>query len=248
MSQALFDLQDVFDEDDYLYFYKESLTDERTDVEVEALVKYLELNSPQRILDLACGYGRHTNRLAALGHEMVGVDLMPGFLSIARQDAENRNVQVDYCQGDMRQIDFVEEFDRVMIVFTAFGYFDDDENLDVLKRVARALKPGGLFIVDFLNRDTILRNFCPYYVVEKGNDLMIDRMSLDSLTGRWNNRRIVIRDGVRKDKFFSIRIYNPSEMRHLLDRAGLKVVQMYGNWNGSLVSMDERRLVTVARK
>ena len=77
---------------------------------------------------------------------------------------------------------------------------------------------------------------------------MIDRMTLDSLTGRWNNRRIVIRDGVRKDKPFSIRIYNPSEMRHLLTQAGLEVVRMYGAWNGSPVSMDERRLVTVARK
>jgi SAM-dependent methyltransferase len=248
MNQALFDLNDVFAEDDYLYFYSDTLTDERAEAEVAALVKYLQLDSPQKILDLACGYGRHTNRLAALGHHMTGVDLMPGFLALARQDAEQRSVSVSYRQGDMRQISFSEEFDRVMILFTAFGYFEDVENEDVVRRVARALKPGGLFIVDFPNRDTFLRNYIPYLVTEKGADLMIDRLGLDTLTGRWVNRRIIIRDGVRKDKPFSIRIYNPNEIRALMAQAGLEIVQMYGDWNGMPVSMDSRRLVTVARK
>jgi SAM-dependent methyltransferase len=248
MNQGLFNLKDVFAEDDYLYFYGDTLTDERTDAEVAALVKYLQLDAPQKILDLACGYGRHTNRLAALGHPMTGIDLMPGFITLARQDAERRGVRVDYRQGDMRQINFNEEFDRVMIVFTAFGYFEDAENEDVVRRVAHALRPGGLFIVDFPNRDTFLRNFTPCIVTEKGADLMIDRLTLDTVNGRWVNHRIIIRDGVRKDKPFSIRIYNPNEIRALLAQAGLEIVQMYGDWNGAPVSMDSRRLVTVARK
>ncbi|MFZ6029783.1 MAG: class I SAM-dependent methyltransferase [Chloroflexota bacterium] len=247
-GKSLFDLQAVFEEDDYLYFYSESLTDERTDAEVAALVRLLQLDAPMQILDLACGFGRHTNRLAALGHQVTGIDLMPGFLALARQDAERRGVNVDYRQGDMRQIDFDEAFDRAMIVFTAFGYFEDDENLDVLRRVARALKPGGLFVVDFPNRDVFLRNYCPVLLTEKGDDVMIDRLSLDTLTGRWVNRRIIFRNGIRKDKPFSIRIYNPNEIRTLLAQAGLQVVRMYGNWNGDPVSMDSRRLVTVAAK
>jgi len=248
MSQALFDLPDVFEVDDYLYFYGDSLTDPRADAEVEAIARFLELDSPKKILDLACGFGRHTNRLAALGHQMTGVDLMPGFLQLARQDAESRGVVVDYRQEDMRQIDFKEEFDRVMILFTAFGYFADSENLEVLKRVAKALKPGGLFIFDFPNRDTFLRNFHPFLVTEKGRDLMIDRISLDSLTGRWVNHRIIIRNGVRKDKPFSIRVYNPNEVTQLLADAGLKVHAMYGSWQGAPVTIDERRLIVVARK
>jgi SAM-dependent methyltransferase len=248
MSQALFNLSDVFAEDDYLYFYGDTLTDERTEAEVAALVKYLQLDAPQNILDLACGYGRHTNRLAALGHQMTGVDLMPGFISLARQDAERRGVRVDYRQGDMRNITFNQEFDRAMILFTAFGYFEDAENEEVVRRVAQALKPGGLFIVDFPNRDTFLRNFMPYIVTEKGADLMIDRLSLDTVNGRWVNHRITIRDGVRKDKPFSIRIYNPNEIRALMSQAGLEIVAMYGDWKDGQVSMDARRLVTVARK
>lgn len=248
VSSPLFNLDDVFEVDDYLYFYSESLTDERTDAEITALVNLLELQAPVRILDLACGYGRHANRLAALGHQMTGVDLMPGFLEIARMNAAARGVQVDYRQGDMRQINFVEEFDRVMILFSAFGYFEDEENLLVLKRVAQALKPGGLFIMDSPNRDTFLRNFLPFVVTEKGSDLMIDRLSLDSLNGRWLNRRIIIRNGVRKDKPFSIRVYNATELRLLIAQTGLEVYRMYGGWDGAPVTGEARRLVVVAKK
>ncbi|RPI33021.1 MAG: class I SAM-dependent methyltransferase, partial [Chloroflexota bacterium] len=118
-----FDFEAVFEVDDYMYFYSESLTPERTDAEVAALLPLLELDAPMNILDLACGFGRHANRLAALGHRVTGVDLTPGFLEIARKDAQARGVEVDYRQGDMRRIDFENEFDRVLLLFTAFGYF-----------------------------------------------------------------------------------------------------------------------------
>ena len=97
--QSLFDLNEVFEVDDYLYFYSESLTDERTDSEVTALINLLELQAPMKILDLACGYGRHANRLASLGHQVIGVDLVPGFLDIARKAAAARHLQVEFHQG-----------------------------------------------------------------------------------------------------------------------------------------------------
>src|SRR4030043_1648229 len=101
-----FDCAAVFDIDDYLYFYSEALTDERTDMEVNALVRLLELDQPKKILDLACGFGRHKNRLAVMGHKMTGIDLTEGFLKLARQDAVARGVQVNYQQGDMRQLKY----------------------------------------------------------------------------------------------------------------------------------------------
>jgi 2-polyprenyl-3-methyl-5-hydroxy-6-metoxy-1,4-benzoquinol methylase len=127
LSKALFNLEDVFEVDDYLFTYREDLTDERSDAEVASLVKLLELDSPMRILDLACGFGRHANRLAALGHSVTGVDYMPGFIALARQKAAEMGVQVDYRQGDMRLVSFLEEFDRVLLLFTSFGYFEDSK-------------------------------------------------------------------------------------------------------------------------
>jgi|GEM_PF-169165 len=243
-----FDFQAVFEVDDYLYFYQESLTDERTDTEVRALVGLLELDKPLKILDLACGFGRHANRLAALGHTLTGVDLTPGFLDIARKDARDRGVRVAYLQGDMRTIEFHEEFDRVMLLFTAFGYFSDEQNQQVLVRIARALKPGGLLIFDSHNRDAFLKEMHPCFVMEKEGNLMIDRLSFDGQSGRWYNHRIVIRDGVRKDKPFFVRLYNLSELKSMLAQAGLELHHVYASWDAREFTADARRLVVLARK
>jgi SAM-dependent methyltransferase len=247
-SHPQFDYDAVFEVDDHMYFYGDSLTDERSDVEVAGLVQIARLDTPLRVLDVPCGFGRHTNRLAALGHHMTGVDMYPGFLELARRDADARGVQVDYRQGDMRHLDFEAEFGRVMMLFTSFGYFEDDDNFRVLINVAHALTPDGLFILDVPNRDMAMKNLLPAHVTEKNGDLMIDRVSFDTLTGRLHNRRIVIRDGVCKDKPFFVRLFNPTELRDWLMRAGMDIEQLFGGYDGSPLSEDSRRMIVVAKR
>jgi len=247
-SSVQFDFQTVFDVDDYLYYYAESLTDERTEAEVTSILKLMQLEEPEHILDLACGYGRHTNRFAALGHHMTGVDLMPGFLDIARRDAQERGVKVNYIQEDMRRMAFHEEFDDVFVLFTAFGYFNDEENLQVMKNICQALKPGGRLLFDTPNRDVFLKDRLSCIVTEKEGNLMIDRISFDSMTGYWINRRILIRDGIRKDKPFKIRLYNPNEATDLLEEAGLQLDRIYSGWDGEPVSPETRRMIIIGRK
>jgi len=247
-DSIVFDCSAVFDVDDYLYFYSEALTDLRTDMEVDALVGLLALDKPKKILDLACGYGRHTNRLAVMGHTMTGVDITPGFLEIARQDATQKDVTVNYQVGDMRTITFDNEFDYVLLLFTAFGYFSDEENRQVLINARNALLPGGLLIFDIPHRDTFLKRLQSYFVSEKEGNLMIDRMSFDSIRGRSYNRRIVFRDGIRKDKPFSIRLYNPNEIQSLVRQAGFTLENIYGGWEKQEVTADTSRLIVIIRK
>ncbi len=242
-----FDYDAVFEVDDYLYFYSESLTDDRSDAEVAGLVQMAQLDTPQKILDMPCGIGRHTNRLAALGHTMTGVDLYPGFLEIARREADARGVHVDYQQADMRHIDYKNEYDRVMILFTSFGFFEDEDNYLVLQNAARALVPGGLFILDIPNRDTFIKYTNPAYVVEKNGDLMIDRINFDTCTGKMHNRRIVIRNGVRKDKPFFVRLFSPSEISAWIKRAGMEIVQIFGGYNAVPITVDSRHMIVVAK-
>jgi SAM-dependent methyltransferase len=246
--EVTFDPESVFEVDDYLYFYGDWLTDDRSDAEVDGLVQMLALDEPRRILDLACGFGRHANRLAARGHSVVGIDYTPGFLDLARAAAQKMGVEVDYRQGDMRTLDLQDEFDRVLILFTAFGYFSDEENAAVLANVARALKPGGLLGFDLPNRDVTLKTLVPAFVEEKEGNLMINRSSFDPLTGRWINRRIVVRDGVRRDKPFFVRLYNYTEIRDLLAAAGLEVQSVCANWRGEPFAAESRGMAIVARK
>lgn len=132
-NKLRFDFKAVFEPNDYLYFYQDGLTEERTQKEIDLLVRELKLGKPMTILDLACGHGRHANRLAALGHNVTGVDITKGFLKIAKRDAKAKGVKVKYIHHDMRKIKFKNEFDRVILMFTAFGYFKDKENFKVLK-------------------------------------------------------------------------------------------------------------------
>jgi 2-polyprenyl-3-methyl-5-hydroxy-6-metoxy-1,4-benzoquinol methylase len=247
-EQPLFNFDQVFEVDDYMYFYQDMLTPERTDQEVDFLRRELELDRPLEILDLACGFGRHANRLAALGHTVTGIDLTSGFLDMARKEALNLGVQVNYRQGDMRQLDDQARYDRVLLLFSAFGYFEDYENLQVMRNIAKALKPAGLLILDVRNRDHLFKDFMPYIVTEKEGNLMIDRQTFDSLTGRLYNRRIVIRNGLRRDKPFFVRMYNLNEIQALLANTGLKIAKMFGGWDSSQVSADSRRLIIIAEK
>jgi SAM-dependent methyltransferase len=247
-SKMEFDFESVFQVDDYMYWYRDLLTDEVSDRQAAALVEMLHLDQPLRILDLACGYGRHANRLASLGHHLVGIDLMEGFLEMARGEARDRDLQVDYRQGDMRKIEFTQEFDRVLLLFTAFGYFSDEVNLEVLRRIHQALRLGGLLVLDIPNRDSFLSNFRSEVLTEKEGNLMIDRHTFDSRTGRIYNQRILFRAGERRDKPFFIRLYNPTEISALLRLAGLEVRQMFGDWDSRPISLESRRMIIITEK
>src|SRR5829696_7674972 len=159
-SEPGFDAEEVFDED-YLYFYEPVLTAERSDAETELTWRLLDLQPGMRVLDLACGHGRIANRLAARGCQVTGLDATPMFLELARRDAAERGLAVEYVEGDMRQLPWTGHFDRVVNWFTAFGYFDDAGNRQVLGEIARALELGGRVVLDLMNRDWLMREFQP---------------------------------------------------------------------------------------
>ena len=69
-------------------------------------------------------------------------DITPEFLEIAKKKAREKGVGVKYIMEDMRKISFQEEFERALLLFTSFGYFEDDDNFKVLQNIAKALKPG----------------------------------------------------------------------------------------------------------
>lgn len=223
-------------------------TASRTKREIELLTKELELDKPMKILDLACGHGRHANKLAELGHTVVGVDVNERFLEIAQKEANKKGINIKYIKEDMRKISSREEFDRVLLLFTPFGFFNDRENFRVRENVAAALKSGGLFCLDIPNRDAFLKNFLPFIVTEKEGNLMIDRSSFDAKSGWWHDDRIYLREGKRVDAPFSIRVYNYTEMRDLLDAVRLDIQASYEDWNAQPFIGESCRMIIVAKK
>jgi SAM-dependent methyltransferase len=241
-----FPREEAFDED-YLYFYEELLSPERTAGEVEAIWKLLELEPGLELLDLACGHGRIANALAERGVRVTGLDATPLFLELARSDAAERGVEVEYVEGDMRSIPWRGRFDRVLCWFTSFGYFSDEENRGVLAGAYRALRPGGLFAVEMNHRDNLLGRYLDEVVSERGEDRMIDRHRFDVRTSRSHDSRTIIRGGRERTFHFQVRMFTAAELRDWLLAAGFREADPYGE-DGEPLTLEHRRMTLVARK
>lgn len=243
-----FDLDETFDAEDYLHFYAPMFSQERTRREVEFLLEQLDLRRDMRLLDLACGHGRHAIELARRGLDVTGIDRSEEFLALARADADRQGVSCAFRRQDMRDPAGTGEYDAALCLFTAFGYFDEDDNARVLARVAEALQPGGVFCVDVMNRDAVLRDFRADHVHRVGQDMMIDSNRFDSQTGRLACRRTYVRDGRARHCRFSLRLYTCGELATELARAGLVLERAFGGWDGRPPGQAGSRLIAIARK
>lgn len=121
--------------------------EERTSREIGGIIKLLDLNPPQKILDCPCGYGRHSVQLARMGFEVVGSDINGEMLEPAIHAA--RGIEnIRFVKENMQHLTYDGEFDAVLNLFFSFGFFEtDEENNDVLRRFYNALKPGGKFMM-----------------------------------------------------------------------------------------------------
>ena len=118
---------------------------------MDNLLAYLHPKPQHKILDLACGKGRHSRYLNQLGYDVTGIDLSEQSIDYARQ-YENEHLHFDV--HDMREVYKPEAFDFVLNLFTSFGYFESEtENVVALKAAAINLKHGGKLVIDFMNTD-----------------------------------------------------------------------------------------------
>src|SRR5262249_61806335 len=139
-----------FFEGDYVAELSEEKPARQTRGEVVFLLRSLRLPRGARILDVACGLGRHAAELSRRGFHVVGLDLSRPMLDEARRRFRE-GPRLRFVHGDMRRLGYAAEFDAVICFFTSFGYFAPGQNETVLRRMARALRPGGRLLVDHRN-------------------------------------------------------------------------------------------------
>jgi SAM-dependent methyltransferase/GNAT superfamily N-acetyltransferase len=237
---------ELFD-DDYLFFYADQIA-AGSDADAELVWRLLDLRPGMRVLDVPCGEGRISGRLAGMGCEVVGVDYTEAWIELARKQYP----EVTFEVADMRSLAYDQEFDAVVNWFTSFGYFDPQTNDDVLARLARALRPGGRLLLELHNPWRLQRLLkqtggTSGYVVDKDGALMADRISYDAETKMSRTERFIVRDGhVRRLEFILEQVPGP-ELAKRLRRAGFAQVQLLGD-GGSAFGPDSRRLLAVAQK
>jgi SAM-dependent methyltransferase len=220
-----------------------------TDQEVRFIVDVLGLPAGAAVLDLYCGYGRHAIELAKQGYRVTGVDATEAFLAIARQKAAEEKADLYFRQLDMRDLDYNADFDAVINMFAAFGYFSDDENAAVLRKVAAALRPGGLFLIDLLNRDWMVRNSLNRYWRHPSGEYVLS-YKIELRAGVAMMKRVLLNQvtGAKTQYDFVLRAYSLSELTTLLANCGLTVKAAYGGFDGRPFGDDTPRMIILAAK
>lgn len=235
----------------YRELYAPLLGPEITARQVDAAWHWLDLASGARLLDLGCGHGRHAVALAGRGLRVVGQDLDPASLQAAEAAAMTAGVVVDWRHGDMRQIAETDGFEAVLSLFSTFGYFaEDDDNVAVLKAVARALAPGGRFLLDVDNRDAALAAGAEQRVWEPQADgrTLLEERRYDPLSGRMHIRLGWWEAGAPQMADQWLRLYTLPELVHLLRTAGLAVTGAWGDYDGRPYDLQAPRLILRAVK
>ncbi|WKW12299.1 methyltransferase domain-containing protein [Pseudogemmatithrix spongiicola] len=218
--------------------------------QVARLTELLALPHGARVLDLACGQGRHAHLLAEAGFNVDGLDYSRDMLKAAKARGTGKTLR--YTRGDMRRLPlrWTRRFDGVVNLFTSFGFFDDPaDDARVLKQVARMLKRGGVFIWQGGNRDALTDRFLrgDAWTTAEGTAVRQDRhfdprSGFLTIESTWTRRRKVERRTHR------IRLYTATHLEALLQDAGLTVTGVYDGFREGPLTRGSHEMLLVARR
>jgi SAM-dependent methyltransferase len=221
-----------------------------TAAQVEAIDKILHLRKGARVLDVGCGAGRHAIGLAKRGYRVTGVDLSRPLLAEAQKAARGAGVKPTFVHADMRRLAYTSAFDAAISMFTSFGYFDrPDEDRQVLRGIAKALRPRGKFLMELFNRDALVASLPNQsWQAREDGTVVLEDASFDLLRGRFETRQIVIDRKGTRDFTASVRAYTLAELKEMLDASGLFVHRVLGGLDLSPYGARSRRMVLYAVK
>lgn len=231
--------------EDYLTVYKH-----RNDMDAKKMIELVNskipLNKDMTVLDLACGNGRHSYRIAPRCKQVFGLDLSSHLLSEAQKKKKAGKPPV-FVQADMMHFPFKSRFDLIISLFTSFGYFDSDfEHQQVADQIAAALKPGAWFVIDYFNAAFVSQNLVPQ------GERIVEDMHISEK--RWIANGRVYKDivlnhkGIKKQFHESVRIFELKALTDLLMRSGLQLKALFGDYAGNAYTNDAQRMILFCQK
>lgn len=231
--------------------------------QVARLLEVLAVPSGARVLDLACGQGRHAALLAEAGHAVTGLDLSRPLLAVARTAARATGLPtrataagggraLGYRHGDMRRLptEWRGRFDAVVNLFTSFGFFDDPaDDARVIREVARVLRRGGTFVWQGGSRDGVMARFLggDRWTSPDGTAVAQVR-EFDPLTGFLTIRSAWTRGRVVEQRAHRIRLYTADRLAAMMRDEGLTVVAAYDGFTDAPLHRRASEMLLVARK
>ena len=232
---------DWFDSDYYHVLYKHRDYNEARNF-IDNIIEYLDLKKGSKILDLACGIGRHSIYLDKIGFKVIGTDKSPNNIKKAKA---SKNQDISFLQMEMID-DTNHKYDVIFNLFTSFGYVNHDYNLKTIKNIERQLKDDGTVIVDFMNTLFVKKNL----VIEETK--VIDDLSFKikrKSDGKHIYKEIKLND--KKDYFFQEKVMDLSleDFENYLIRYNLKIIKTFGDYNLNEFDIENsERLIMVIKK
>lgn len=200
----------------------------------ELIARHAPVDRYPRLLDVACGRGRHSLNFAQRGYQVTGVDLAPSAIQKAKNQAKKAGVEAQFVIGDMRNA-LQDHFDLIVNLFTSFGYFSTDEENELpLKAMAEMLNPNGQIWIDFLN---------PIFV--RNTLVSDDRGQIpgwEFVIKRWVDHGAVqkeihlVQPDTGDEQIFReyVRLLDLHWFEKTSAQFGLRLVHVFGNYNGEV--------------
>lgn len=233
-----------FDSPYYHVLYK-NRNEEEAQFIVDNLVRKLNLNKGAKILDLACGKGRHAIHLNSLGYDVTGIDLSEESITSA-QKTENETLA--FFVHDMRELYWLNHFDCILNLFTSFGYFDDEkDNLKTLQSVYDSLKPGGVFVIDFFNASKVERDLIAAEIITVDDtEFHISR----EIKNGYIIKDIEVRKGEKVQHFMEkVQLLLPEHFQKWFAATGFEIINVWGDYSLSEfdINTSARLIITVKK-
>ena len=213
-----------FDTKYYHILYKER-NDEEAQLLMDNLTHYLNLPEDAKILDLACGKGRHAIYLNSLGFDVTGADLSENSIAEASKFA---NDKLHFKVHDMRET-CDEKYDAIFNLFTSFGYFEDDaDNYKTIKAIHNSLTETGFAVIDFMNADYVIENLVAEEVKSvDGIDFYIKRYYKDGHIFK----EISFEDDGKQFHFTErVQALRLADFEQIMEDAGIFLLDIFGDY------------------
>jgi cyclopropane fatty-acyl-phospholipid synthase-like methyltransferase len=222
----------------------------QTTEEIEFVLRHVKPPSGGRMLDVPCGAGRHSLALSQKGFAVTGVDGCESLIADARRAATEQKLSAEFHHRDMRELPWTERFDGACCLGNSFAYLGDEGDAAFLQTVARALKPGGRFVLQTgLCAESIFVNRLQWAWFPMGDLLFLVDTDYDASTSRLTSSYTLIgEDGRRETKKAIYRIYTYRELMAMFAAAGFEDVRAFSSLTDEPYRLGSTNLLIVATK
>ena len=229
----------------YYHILYKNRDEKEAELFIDNLIHKLQLKKGSKLIDIACGKGRHATYFNKLGFDVIGVDLSENSITTAKQ---NENKKLHFFKHDMRNTFKANSFNVVTNLFTSFGYFEDKKDEQkAINAMAENLKPDGILIIDFMNVKKVIDHLV------NSEQKLIEQI-IFNISRKFKNNYII------KDISFSdngknyhfqekVRAITLSDFSSFINNAGMKIIDIFGNYKlEDFNALTSDRLILICKK